>query len=373
MDDEYYNFYQERRYSYITSPTPDKNKFPLYYTAEKQEYILEAGECLFIPKFHFHIVIAEEVDEKTQLNVSACYFYPSKQDISPRLVKHQMNLDPMTIFPKDKILEVTRTKTDCFLSNFVRRKFPYENTYLYMTFDEFYETKNRKLCIVDPYHELDKAPLHTVDADVCQIRVNFGQGTSCMLHCDGMDSAVCQIQGRKRVLIFPPSERDKLYIMNPYSTELIDIIHRNLVQDKYVRINSAVIDKEIASQIIFSIKPDKMKLLKSVEITDVYIKQQKYYAKCMSDNNENIWYDQVNELPESFVVMDTESGVPERVIDCMDCSITILFALTKGTIKINNVEHTLLEGDAICFPSSITHPWAPSKNMIVMFPNFNKE
>ncbi len=373
MEEEYYNFYQERRYSYITSPTPDYNKFPLYYTAEKEEYIIEAGQCLFIPKFYFHIVIAEEVDEKTQLNVSACYFYPSKNDISPHVINHKIDLDPMNIFPKDKILEVTRTKGDCFLSNFVRRKFPYENTYLYMTFDEFYETKNKKLCIIDPYHEFDKAPLHTVDANTCQIRMNFGKGTCCMLHCDGMDSAVCQIQGRKRILVFPPSERDKLYIMNPYNTELIDIIHRNIVQDKYVRINTGIIDKDIINDIIYTMKPDKIKTLKSSTITNLYIKQQKYYAQSMIDNNENIWYDQVSDLPESFVVMDTETGVPERVIDCMDSSITVLFALTKGIIKINNVEHTLSEGDSICFPSSITHPWMPYKNMIIMFPNFNKE
>lgn len=373
MDKEYYNFFQERRYSYITSTNPDKDKFPLYYTAKRQEYIIESGECLFIPKHHFHIVIAEESDEKTNLNCSACFFYPSEIDTEARVVKHEMNLDPMTLFPNDKILEVTRTKNECFLSNFVRHKFPFENTYLYMTFDEFYETQNRKLCIIDHYYDFDKAPVHIVDATLCQIRLNFGKGTCCMLHCDGMDSAICQIQGRKRVIVFPPSERSKLYVMNPYSPSLIDIIHRNVIQDRYVRINKSAIDINIIHEIMLSMKPDKMKVLQSLEVQNIYIKQQKYYQKCMIENEENIWFDQVNDIPYSFTLMDTEEGVPERVIDCMDSSITVIFAITKGTIKINKIEHTLLEGDAICFPSSITHPWSPSKNMIVMFPNFNKE
>jgi len=373
MDEEYYSFYQERRYSYVTSPTPDKDKFPLFYTAKREEYVLEPGECIFIPKFHYHMVVAEEGDEKTQLNASACYFYTSRQDISTHVIQHKVDLDPMTLFPKDKILEVTKTKSNAFLSNFMRHKFPFENTYLYMTFDEFYETKNKKLCLIEQHPDLEQAPVHSVDPDICQLRINFGQGTSCMIHCDGMDSAICQIQGRKRVFVFPPSERSKLYIMNPYSMELIDLIQRNVVQDKYVRIFNNILPKEVIDSIIYNMKPDKTKLLQSTEITNIYIKQYKQFQNCMVENEENIWHDQVNDLPLNFVVMDTDSDAQERVIDCMDCSLTIIFALTKGTVHINKVHHKLCVGDVICFPSSITHPWKPSKNMIIMFPNFNKE
>ena len=38
------NFYNERRYSYITEEFPDPDKFPLYYKAKKQEFTLQPGD-----------------------------------------------------------------------------------------------------------------------------------------------------------------------------------------------------------------------------------------------------------------------------------------------------------------------------------------
>ena len=373
MDEEsYYRFYQERRYSYITSPTPDESKFPLFYKAEKKEYVLEPGQCLFIPKYWFHLVVAEDVDEKTGLNFSACFFYPGCEGLETHIVNHDLKLDPMTIFQKDKVLEVSRTKTECFLSNFVRYKFPFDNIYMYMTFDEFYEAKNRHLCIVDHYFDFTNAPLHNSDPSTSQIRINFGENTCSMLHCDGMDSAICQIQGKKRVLVFPPTEASRLYVMNPYPLEMVEIIHRNCVQDKYVRIYKNVIDPNTCHD-IYGMKPERTRRLHSIQLQNWYIKECRKFGQDMEQNEENIWHDQQKDIPTSFIVLDPETVSQEIVIDQMDSSITVLFVLTKGIIKINKVEHTVAAGDSICFPSSITHPWFAYKNTVIIYPNFNKE
>ena len=55
--------------------------------------------------------------------------------------------------------------------------------------------------------------------------INFGHART-LMHYDGMDNWLCQIQGRKRVLLFPPEDRDYLYTFNKEPHSIISKIEK---------------------------------------------------------------------------------------------------------------------------------------------------
>jgi hypothetical protein len=50
--------------------------------------------------------------------------------------------------------------------------------------------------------------------------VNFGHVNTAMHH-DSNNNLLCQLAGRKRIICFPHSEWPNLYLINPYTPELI--------------------------------------------------------------------------------------------------------------------------------------------------------
>ena len=110
----------------IEDEFPDKEKFPLYYKAHKQEFIIEPGQMLFIPPGWFHFVFSEDPDPETGLNFAVNYWYePSEEWVEgrsgfkgPYIADSPLpNLDPFKIFGPMGILKIWRSPNkDIFYS-----------------------------------------------------------------------------------------------------------------------------------------------------------------------------------------------------------------------------------------------------------------
>lgn len=251
--------YQQRRQSKIPSTTPDKHQYPLYYQARNVVVTLNPGDILYIPYGWWHFVTSQDVDPKTKMNIAfsnwtltkecdckvsydpnkyriQCPTYKYDQNKFEKLVSihtklslpfinqsnlHQnCNIDYKTLkrdLPDE--IPIFHSKTNFFTSQFIRY-FNHDNCYKdIFSFDEFYEMgMNGEHVYLGQLHTKDTSlntiSLHPEYVDNF-IWVNFGNVTS-NLHYDTEDNLLLQVQGTKQVILFPPSEREKLYPYNPY-------------------------------------------------------------------------------------------------------------------------------------------------------------
>jgi hypothetical protein len=359
----YLQFYNERRFSKITDPSPDHNLFPLYYDASVTSLQLNPEDCLFIPAGWPHITITESDD----INITGTFFYKPTSGIQLEVSKYKLDIDMDQLFPQDKEIEVRRTKTNCFVSNLCEHRFKGMITTMYMTFQEFIELNYKRLAITIKYNELN-LPIHSQTAESASIRVNIGKNMSTQLHFDAHDSVMCQIQGTKKVLVFPPKELNKLYFFNTYDLQLIEEINKSFYLDKYVFIKPYSIHQLFCDKLKDHVKAVRTRCITDDSLTNLFVECREWYKQTVQ--KEHMWLDYANDLPKSFFVKDTREE-NETVIDSMDSCITVLFAANKGQIKVAKVMYDVNPGDAIIFPSSITHPWMSMMNTIVVYPNFN--
>lgn len=233
------------RYSYITTEFPDKNQFPKFYDAKRIEITLEPGEMLYIPSGWYHWVFSEEPDPETGLNASINYWYKDVWDMT----KLDVDTPIKTTHNIHKIIDYMNflktlgdRKLGCSSSNngtftLPQMRWIHNDTVKcddhYLTFAEFYEKKNSndknwylwgisddRLGLYDP--KITNYPLKHSNW-----WVNFGNVNTSM-HYDGDKNMVCQIAGKKRFVLFPHSEWNKLYLVNPYPPEMIHHIMKFL-------------------------------------------------------------------------------------------------------------------------------------------------
>lgn len=258
------DFYAQRRHSMVPCEHPDPNQYPLYYNAKKMEVVLNEGDVLYIPFGWWHFVFSESVNPKTKMNIAMsnwtmkhecdCKLFTSKKDYimecptypimtegvykihhnksQPFVVKTSlhtsldMNYKSLKSYFKDYLLNVTTSKTTFFTSQHLHDG---GCTKVKMTFDDFYqkglsgEHVYLAQCSVDI-----SLNLFSFNNELRNrfLWVNFGNIASNM-HYDTEDNMLVQIQGTKRVLLFPPSEKRFLYPYNPYpSTFLCYLINK---------------------------------------------------------------------------------------------------------------------------------------------------
>lgn len=208
-------FLHERRYSQVTEEFPCKIRFPLFYKARKQTLVIEPGQKLFIPFGWFHMVFSEG----DELNFALNYFMkggstdqegaPSSN--TPRVERSELgNIDPMTLFEKGEMIRVIRVKSGVFPSNFLKERFKDDLEVTKKTIEEFFRDKDRTDYIMQSDTVLPGA--------TCWL--NWGNIRT-HLHYDTANNWLHQIRGRKRVVLFPPDDRDLLYTWNPYPIQLI--------------------------------------------------------------------------------------------------------------------------------------------------------
>jgi len=208
-------FFHERRYSQVMEEFPCKIRFPLFYQARKQTLVIEPGQKLYIPFGWFHMVFSEG----DELNFAMNYFMkggsveqeggPSTE--TPYIDTSELgDVDPMTIFEKGEMIRVIRVESGVFPSNFLKERFKDDFEIKEKTIEDFFRDKDRCEYIMQSRTTLPGA--------TCWL--NWGNIRT-HLHYDTASNWLHQIRGRKRVVLFPPDDRDLLYMWNPYPMKLI--------------------------------------------------------------------------------------------------------------------------------------------------------
>jgi hypothetical protein len=236
--DEVTQWYHDKRYSKITDRHPDPKVFPDFYKAKRMEFRLRPGEMIFIPAGMFHFVFSEDPDPETGLCAAINFWYErdAKNEegdaiLKPKFGWHDLHLkydEILNVIRRDRELRVNRSSFGCFPPDFMKhRKWPGTITQYLMTYDEFLQVKNPEHYIAQmkstefqnfaiPY----KKPL--TDGSVW---INWGN-VNTIPHYDGMDNWLCQLKGTRRVILIPQSDRDLLYLLNPYPLKTLDKIYK---------------------------------------------------------------------------------------------------------------------------------------------------
>ena len=224
-------FFYEIRQSKITEEFPSKDLYPLYYKAKRREFIVKEGSMLFIPAGWFHFIFSEEPNEECGLNASFHFVYRHQDDwiegksgkllpkLTPSVVPEIKNL-PTFIGP-EKMMNVTKNPNKIFASNNIFHRFPDMKGYD-KKFEKFLnQKKSDEYILLNRLFDIDYLrPEHNTRFINAGISVSFGHITTA-LHYDYNDVWLCQVKGTKRVLLFPPEDRDLLYLWNSYPLDFI--------------------------------------------------------------------------------------------------------------------------------------------------------
>ena len=363
----------ESKYSVIINETPDKEQFPLYYEASRKEYIIEPGERLFIPAGWFHQVFSEGDD----VNCAVNFWYEAVgnyNDVSfPTKQSHDIKIDLIEFF-KDETqpLLVTKSKKKIFPPINLRHRFEDIVSQELISFKDFYNSKNPRLYLLQ-HLEMDKlkkyAFPHISNVVMSNIWVNFGNGTHSLIHFDRLDNWLCQISGRKRVVLYPRSEADKLYLMNPYPPEFINNLMDDLKIDPHIKFLYGNLEEFFCNYLISKLGDNKRLVIPAESyLSEKYSSLEKDYFVLLKRKG-CVVHDY--SLPTEFVI-ERPCDVKPVVRDFIDSPASIIWALTPGTFKIKESVIDLNKGGVVLFPSSITHPRKViSENMIILYPVYS--
>jgi hypothetical protein len=99
-----------------------------------------------------------------------------------------------------------------------------------MTFTQFLEKKNNKDCnyyLLQSNVDLKKLNVNTPSFLVNENKknyalwINFGNNIYSGLHYDIHNNILLQLKGKKRIFLFPPSERQNLHLVNKINPTLL--------------------------------------------------------------------------------------------------------------------------------------------------------
>jgi|APCry1669189534_1035231.scaffolds.fasta_scaffold00539_13 hypothetical protein len=225
-------------YSNIVDEFPDRRLFPKFYKAKRFEYILEPGDMLYLPAGWYHWAFSEEPDPVTGLNVAVNYWYSgtwtmAELDRDPP-IKTTHNIHKTIEYFNflktlgDKKLYCSTSDTGCFTLPRVRWR---HNDVVkcedhFLSWNEFYEKRKTGDhwylwgFTDDRLKQYDPKLYKEWNVRDCHWWVNFGNVNTAM-HYDSDDNLLCQIAGKKRIICFPHSEWENLYLINPYPPEFV--------------------------------------------------------------------------------------------------------------------------------------------------------
>lgn len=238
-------FIGEHKYSKVEVEYPDPRQFPLYYKARKHVFEIGPGETLFIPAGWFHFVFS--TDTTDGLNFAVNHWYTplynwdrgQKSHLLPHVSKHNLNIEPYDVMDgDDEVLAVRSTLDGLFPSDRLSHLFKGYVRHETMKLKEFLETKNPRYYVAQNSFSSDKVPTprYPTPLYMKSIWINFGNVRT-LCHYDEHDNFLCQIKGRKRVIMFPHEDRDLLYMINPIRMGILkDIIKNNLVFGTLVQV-----------------------------------------------------------------------------------------------------------------------------------------
>jgi len=331
------NFFEQRRFSRITNETPDKDDFPLYYEAKRQEFIINEGEMLYIPAGWWYFLFSEE------FNFSILFLYEETKQSTwkegqvygedvPKVKSHRIpKIEPRKVF-EDYELMIHKSEDKCFVPNILNGDVEY------MSFDEFYTTQNKKYALLEARCSKLKeyAPKFITPVTDSLVSVNFGNVNS-IPHYQLKDGLLCQFNGKQRILVFPPEERYNLYPVINYPLDLILQLEKKTINDSFI-----YFDKN-------GLKPEICFMVNKTKLIDTYVLGH-VYRSCLEIYKTVIEH-QFCTLPEitepEFVFNKKETTQP----------FVFIIGLSEGFIKIRNLTFKIEEGYTFVFPNSFIYPW----------------
>jgi hypothetical protein len=233
-------FFEDHRCSTIATEFPDKAQYPLFYEAKRLEIIIEPGDMLYIPSGWYHLVISDTADEKTGLNVAINYFYETGWVFTKPNYKYPSKLNH-TIHKKIDYMKYLESNEKILCTECLHNRYTHhtnrctqteidECTDHYLTWSDFC-SKNKGFYIAahgdNRLLEFDPKGATFGETISGAWWINFGNITSRM-HYDSADNLLCQIAGRKKVILFPHSEWTNLYLINPYPPDFLHQVQQLL-------------------------------------------------------------------------------------------------------------------------------------------------
>ena len=263
MDLDVTEWYHDRRYSHITERSPDPKLFANFYKTNRQEFILRPGEMIFIPSGMFHFVFSEDPDPETGLCMAINFWYDTLYkgdegdlDEKAKFGWHDIHLKFDEIFNiiKSKKLKVHTSRNKYFPPRFMRHRYKGVSED-FMSFNDFYEAKNSEHYVAQfKCQELEKFAIsHKNSIKDSAIWMNWGNCHT-IPHYDGMDNWLCQLKGTRRVILIPQSDRELMYLLNPYPVKLLKKIFDNyqkaIEKHDFIHRENGTLNSDIRDQLL---------------------------------------------------------------------------------------------------------------------------
>jgi hypothetical protein len=310
-------FFNERRYSEICDEFPCKIKYPKFYEARKRVFTIHPGDKLYIPFGWFHLVYSEG----DGLNFAINFFLnnsTAKEGVTngeiPHVAKSELEttLKPEDILPVDKEFRIFNAKLRAFPSDIVASRHKGEVDIIFKTLRQFMQDR-------DPHDYLLQGTSNNkiLKGDDVNVWINWGNVRT-YLHYDTNDNWLHQISGSKRVILFPPGDRDLMYVWNKYPL-----------------------------QFIFKICEDENVILKRGFIGQNQISD--FLSKLGAKTSIN--------LDGKFILRTMEG------IDIQNQYVNLCF-LSDTILKIKHARYMISPGDAVSFPNHFTYNYEFQKSCI---------
>ena len=348
-------FFNERRFSQIEEEFPDKNIFPLYYTANKTEVVINPGDGLFIPSGWFHFVFSSG-----DINEAVNFWYQAPDELkegernkdAPIVFKHdlkELNLDESTT------VEVSVSTSNIVGTNSITSRCKDKLTQVNKTIKEFYEEHNPYSYVVQSrdFKHLDEYRIRkTDDFKMSSVWLNFGNVYT-HLHYDLDDNYLCQIKGTKRILLFPPEDRHLLYMWNPYPLDVISQLETPLYDTEYIHVHSNFIDDNFCKSLIEN----------GVSTDDNGILVEKYYSKIIEYHNIlKLSGVPINMNKFRFEVIKT-SDIDK--VNLFPQFAHLFVMLEDNTFKNKYTECHGIAGQVFIFPNTYTFKWWLNEGLVL--------
>jgi mannose-6-phosphate isomerase-like protein (cupin superfamily) len=341
-------FTGEYKYSKIQVENPDPREFPLYYKARKHVFEIGPGEALFIPAGWFHFVFST-ADTTDGLNFAVNYWYfpvdnwdrGKRSNLLPYTLKHELNIEPIELVPDHTMVKCARSTLNGLfppdrLSHIFKGYVTFEN----MTLKELLQTKNPRYYAAQiPFdNNKYKGPKYCTDLYMNSGWINFGNATS-LCHFDEHDNFLCQLKGRKRVVMFPHEDRDLLYMFNP--------IHMNLIKE--IMKGQFIIGS--LTQVINKEYDEKF------DPRDLYKQTLEHYINVVGQCP-------TFELPTSFKTIDTKGKVYLFEKFDLKYPLRMIWIISgRGEFHTFETKKLIGPGDVIMVPTGIPFFWKLTGNL----------
>lgn len=313
-------FFNERRYSEICDEFPCKIKYPKFYEARKRVFTIHPGDKLYIPFGWFHLVYSYGDD----LNFAINFFLfngDAREGVSngevPYVDKSELDtsLKPEDILPTDTEFRIFNAKGRAFPSDIVASRHRGELEMKSKTVKQFMQDK-------DPFDYLLQATSKNdiVKGDDVNVWINWGNVRT-YLHYDTNDNWLHQISGSKRVILFPPGDRDLMYLWNRYPLQFIF----KICHDDHIVFKRKFICKDKVSELL---------------------------SKLGAKTSVNF---------DGKIILRTQDS-----IDTPNININVCF-LTDTILKIKGLRYMINPGDAVSFPNHFSYKYNFEKRCIFVW------